>query len=110
MCPCEDPTLDITAAVGVAYKALVDQHMVPLQRMEDSMSDLLPWDSLLSVRHLGRPTNVALPLSSSYLPSATSCPFPTSEETLDASLLVGSLKRPPNVCTCLVEDQKLAWL
>jgi hypothetical protein len=77
----------------VAYKALVDQHMVPLERMEDRMSDLLSWDGLLPVRHFGRPTNVALPLSSEYLPSAASCLFPASEETLDAFLLVGSLKR-----------------
>jgi hypothetical protein len=94
----------------VAYKALVDQHMVPLERMEDRMSDLLPWDGLLPVRHLERLTDVALPLSSQYLPFVASCLFPTSEETLDASLLTDSLKRMSNVCTCLVEEQKLAWL
>jgi hypothetical protein len=109
-CPCEDPTLGTAAAVGVLYKALVDQHMVSLERMEDRMPDLLPWDGLLPVRHLERPMDVALPLSFEYLPSATSCPFASSEETLDASLLAGSLKRPSDMCTYLVEDQKLAWL
>jgi hypothetical protein len=68
------------------------------------MPNLLPWDGLLPVKHLGRPTDGALPLSSKYLPSATSCLFPTSKEILEASLLAGSLKQPPDVCTCLVED------
>jgi hypothetical protein len=109
-CPCEDPTSSTAAATGVAYKALVNQHMVPLKRMDDRMLNLLSWDGLLPVRHLGRSTDVALPLSSEYLPSTTSCLFPTLEETLDASLLAGSLKRPPDMCTYLGEDQKLAWL
>jgi hypothetical protein len=69
-CLCEDPTPGTATAAGVAYKALVDQHMVPLERMEDRMPDLLPWDGLLLVRHLRRPTDVALSLSSEYLPSA----------------------------------------
>jgi hypothetical protein len=51
--------------------------------------------------------DVALPLSFKYLPSFASYPFPALEETLGASLLAGSLKRLPDVCTCLVEDQKL---
>jgi hypothetical protein len=109
-CPCEDPTLGTATTAVMAYKALVDQHMVPLERMEDRMLYLLPWDVLLPVRHLGQPMDVALPLSFEYLPSAASCLFPASEETLDTSLLASSLKRPPGVCTCLVEDQKLAWL
>jgi hypothetical protein len=109
-CPCEDPTLGTATAAGVAYAALVDQHMVPLERTEDRMSVLLSWDCLLPARHLRRPTDVALPLSSEYIPSAASCSFPAKEETLDASHLAGSLKRPPDVCTYLAKDQKLAWL
>jgi hypothetical protein len=84
----------------VAYAALVNQHMVPMERRDDRMPDLLPWDGLLPMRHLGRPTDVALPLSSEYLLFATSCLFPNPEDTLDASLLVGSLKRLSDVCTC----------
>jgi hypothetical protein len=80
-CPCEDPTPGTAAIAGVAYKALVDQHMVPLEIMEDRMPDLFPWDGLLPVRHLGQSMDVALPLSSKYLPSTASCPFHASEET-----------------------------
>jgi hypothetical protein len=76
-CPCEDPTLGTAAAAGVAYKALVDQHMVPLERMEDRMPDLLLGGGLLPMRHLGLPTFVAVLLSSKYLPYAASCLFPT---------------------------------
>jgi hypothetical protein len=107
-CPCKDPTPGTVAAIGVAYTALVDQHMVRLEGMEDRMLDLLPWDGLLPMRHFGRPTDVVLLLSSEYLPSSTSCPFPAFEETLDASLLAGSAKRPPDVYTCSIGDQKLA--
>jgi hypothetical protein len=52
-CLCKDPTSGIVATAGVAYTALVDQHMMPLEGMEDRMSDLLPWDGLLPMRHLG---------------------------------------------------------
>jgi hypothetical protein len=41
-CPCEDPTPGTAAVAGVAYAALVDQHMVPLERTKDRMPDLLP--------------------------------------------------------------------
>jgi hypothetical protein len=107
-CPCEDPTPGIAATAEVAYAALVDQHMVPLERTKDRMPDLLPWDALLPVRHWGRPMDVALPLSYEYLPSVASCSFPASDKTLDASLLAGSLIWPPDVCTCLVEVK--SWL
>jgi hypothetical protein len=75
------------------------------------MSDLLPCDGLLLVRHLGQPKDarVALLLSSEYLPSTTSCLFPALEETLDASLLVDPSKWPLDVCICLIEDQKSAY-
>jgi hypothetical protein len=85
-CPCEDPTPGTIAIAGVVYTALVDQHMVPSELMEDRMPDLLLWDGLLPVRHMGRPTDVALLLSFEYLPSAASCLLPALEETLDASL------------------------
>jgi hypothetical protein len=52
-CPCEDPTPSTVAAAGVAYMALVYQHMAPSEGMEDRTLDLLPWDGLLPVRHLG---------------------------------------------------------
>jgi hypothetical protein len=51
--PCEDPTLGTAATAGVAYKALVDQYMVRLERMEGRMPDFLPWNGLLPMRHLG---------------------------------------------------------
>jgi hypothetical protein len=74
------------------------------------MLDLLPWDGLPHVEHLGQPTDalVSLLLSSEYPPSAASCPFPALEETLDASLLADPLKRSSDVCTCLIEDQMSA--
>jgi hypothetical protein len=84
--PYEDPTPGNVAAAGVAYTTLVDQHMVASEGMEDIMMDLLLWDGLLPLRHLGRSTDVALLLSSECLPSTASCPFSTLEETLDASL------------------------
>jgi hypothetical protein len=102
-------TMGTVATAGVAYTALVDQHMVPLGGMKGRMPNLLPWDDLLLVRHFGRPNDVALLLSSEYPPSTTSCLFPTLQETLDASPLAGSSKRSPDMCTYLVEDQKLAW-
>jgi hypothetical protein len=52
-CPHKDPMLGNGAAVEVAHTTLADQHMVPLEGMDDRMSDLLPWDGLLPVRHLG---------------------------------------------------------
>jgi hypothetical protein len=59
--------------------ALVDQHMVPLEGMEDRMLNLLPWDGLPPMRHLGRlkDARVALPLSSECPPSIASCLSPT---------------------------------
>jgi hypothetical protein len=57
--------------------ALVDQHMVTLDGIEDRMSDLFPWDGLSLVEHLGQSIDarVALLLSSEYPPSAASCLF-----------------------------------
>jgi hypothetical protein len=105
-CPYEGPIPGNGAAAEVAYMTSADQHMGPLEGMDRTL-DLLPWDGLLLVRHLGQPKNarVALLLSFECPPSA-----PTLEGISDASLLADFLKRPPNVCTCLVEDQKLAWL
>jgi hypothetical protein len=51
-CPYEDPIPGNGAATEVAYTGLADQHMVPLEGMDDKMPDLLPWDGLLPVRHL----------------------------------------------------------
>jgi hypothetical protein len=51
-CPYEDPILGNGAAAEVSYTPLADQHKVPLEGMENRMSDLLPWDGLLPVRHL----------------------------------------------------------
>jgi hypothetical protein len=105
-CPYEDPILGNGAAAEVAYMASTDQHMVPLEGM-DRMLDLSPWDGLLLVRHLGRPKDarVALLLSSECPPSA-----PNLEGTSGTSFLAEFLKQPLDVCTCLVEDQMLAWL
>jgi hypothetical protein len=108
-CPYEDPTPGIVAAAGVAYPTMVDQHMVSSEKMVYRMLDLLPWDGLLHVRHLGRPMDVALLLSSECLPSAASCPFPALEETLDASLLASSSTQVPDMCTCSIGDRRLAW-
>jgi hypothetical protein len=90
--------------------ALVDQHTVPYEGMENRMPDLLPQDGLPSVRHLEQPkgTHVALLVSSECPPSDASCLFLALEETLDASLLVNPSKRPSVECTCSIEDQKLA--
>jgi hypothetical protein len=109
-CPCKDPIPDTKATAEVAYTTLVDQQMVPLERMEDTTPDLLPWDDLPPMRHLRQPKDacVAILLSSEYPPSAASCPFLALEETLDASLLADPSKRLPDVCTCLIEDQKSA--
>jgi hypothetical protein len=74
-CPCEDPTQGTVAIARVAYMALVDQHMVPSEGMVNRTLGLLPWDGLLPVRHLGRPTDVALLLSSECLPSTASLRF-----------------------------------
>jgi hypothetical protein len=73
----------------------------------DRMLDLSPWDGLLLVRHLRRPKDarVALLLSSECPPSA-----PNLEGTSGTSFLAEFLKQPLDVCTCLVEDQMLAWL
>jgi hypothetical protein len=94
------------AAVEVAYMASADQHMAPFEGM-DRTPDLLLWDGLLPVRHLGRPkdAHVAFLLSSECPPSA-----PALEGTLDASLLADFLKWSSDVCICLVEDQKFSWL
>jgi hypothetical protein len=108
-CPCEDPTLGTIVAIAVAYTALVDQHIVPSEGMDDRMPDLLPWEGLLPVRHLGQQMDVALLLSSECLPSTVSCMFPTFEETLDACLLVSTSKCLPDVCTYSKGGQKLAW-
>jgi hypothetical protein len=91
--------------------ALVDQHTVPSDGMENRTSVVLPWDGLSPVRHLGQPkdAHVALLLSSEYPPSTASYLFPAVEETLHASLLAGSLKWPFDVCTCPIKDQKSAW-
>jgi hypothetical protein len=51
--PYKDPILGTGAIAEVAYMPLVDQHRVPLEGMDGRMSDLLPWDGLLLVRHLG---------------------------------------------------------
>jgi hypothetical protein len=109
-CPCEDPTPGIGTVVEAAYATLVDQHMVPLEGIEDRMLDLLPWDGLPPVGHPGQlsDAHVALLLSSEYPPSTASCPFPALEETLDASLLVDHSKQPPDMCTCSIEYQKFA--
>jgi hypothetical protein len=61
-CPCEDPTPGTRAATEVACRALADQHMVPLEGMEDRMPDLLLWDDLPPLRHLGRPKDVHVAL------------------------------------------------
>jgi hypothetical protein len=92
----------------VAYIALVDQHTVPSKGMEDRTPDLPPYDGLLSVRHLEQPKDarVAHLVSSECPPSTASCLFPALEETLDTSLLVNPSKRPTDVCTCSIEDQK----
>jgi hypothetical protein len=47
-----DPIRGNGATAEVAYMASADQHMVPLEGM-DRTSDLLPWDGLLPMRHLG---------------------------------------------------------
>jgi hypothetical protein len=52
-CPCEDPIPGIVATTRVTYTTLVDQHMVPSEKMEDRTPDLLPWDGLRPVRYLG---------------------------------------------------------
>jgi hypothetical protein len=88
----------------------VDQHTVQSEGTEDRMLDLLMCDDFLPVRHLGqkKDVSVALLLSSEYLPSTASCLFLALEDTLDASLLADPSKRPPDVCTFSIEDQKLA--
>jgi hypothetical protein len=89
---------------------LVDPHTVPLEGMGTRTPDLITCDGLPCVEHLGQPMDVrvALLLSSEYHPSGASCPFPTLEETLDASLLADPSKRLPDVHTCSIEDQKSA--
>jgi hypothetical protein len=52
-CPYEDPTSGTEATTEVACRALADQQTVPLEGMEDKIPDLLLWDDLLPVRHLG---------------------------------------------------------
>jgi hypothetical protein len=57
-CPCEDTTPGTRAVTEMACRALTDQHMVPLEGMEDRMPNLLLWDDLPPVRHLGWPKDV----------------------------------------------------
>jgi hypothetical protein len=63
--PHEDPTPGTGATTEVVYMALVDQHMVPSEGAKDRLLNLLSWDGLPPVRHLGRPNgaHVVLPLS-----------------------------------------------
>jgi hypothetical protein len=107
-CPCEDPTLGTIVATAVAYTALIDQHIVPSEGMDDRMPDLLPWEGLLPVRHLGQPMDVALLLSSECLPSTVSCMFPTFEETW--TLVSWSVLRNVRLTCVLIQKEVKSWL
>jgi hypothetical protein len=84
--------------------------MVPLEGMGNRTPDLPLCDSLPLVGCLGQPTDarIALLLSFEYPPSAASCLSPALDGSSDVSLLTDFLKRPLDVCICLVEDQKLS--
>jgi hypothetical protein len=108
-CPCEDPTTGTGTAAEVAYTTLVDQHMIPLEGMEDRMLNLLPWVELPPVRHMGRPKDVHVALLLGLVTSSVVfCLFPTLEGTLDAFLLTDFSKLLPDEYTCSIGDQKLA--